>query len=48
MDVKCRQTVRACFTVTAPGDEQFLWSLEADADEDHHMDLEYKQGGKEK
>ena len=26
-----RQTVRACFTVTAPGDEQFLWSLEADA-----------------
>jgi len=43
-----RQTGRACFTVTAPGDEQFLWSLEADADGDHHMDLEYKQGGKEK
>ncbi len=46
-EMNSRQTGRAC-TVTAPGDEQFLWSLEADADEDHHMDLEYKQGGKEK
>ena len=43
-----RQTGGACFTVSAPGDEQFLWSLEAKADGDHHMDLEYKQGGKEK
>jgi len=32
-----RQTGGACFTVTAPGDEQFLWSLEAKADGDHHI-----------
>ena len=28
-EMNSRQTGRACFTVTAPGDEQFLWSLEA-------------------